>query len=196
MRVLVCGGRDFSDREQMDKVLRFLDRHKGPISCVIHGAYKGADTLADEWAKGCGLPVEPYPADWKKHDKAAGPIRNRQMLDEGKPDYVVAFRGNQGTAGMVSMAKARGLKVFEIKWSKPARHHRQHCKHKEQPRCNERANDKMAKGGHFFSFRTANVAASPITIAGTRISAISFMAGGTARITKPVPRFGLIMLTA
>jgi hypothetical protein len=50
-----------------------------------------ADTLAREFGEHKGIPVRTFPADWERHGRAAGPIRNRQMLEEGKPDLVVAF---------------------------------------------------------------------------------------------------------
>lgn len=47
--------------------------------------------------------------------KAAGPIRNQRMLDDGKPDRVLAFPGGRGTANMVKLAKAAGVPVHEIR---------------------------------------------------------------------------------
>lgn len=110
MRLLVCGGRDFVDREWMFSVLDKL-----APTVVIHGAAPGADTLADEWAKARGVPREPYPAEWWKYKnrKAAGPIRNSRMLREGKPDAVLAFPGNDGTADMTRKAKRAGVPVIE-----------------------------------------------------------------------------------
>jgi hypothetical protein len=112
MRVLVCGGRDYSDRNFMDHYLRLFDRNRGPIKLIISGEARGADTLAKEWAVGCGCPYLGFPADWDKHGKAAGPIRNQQMLDEGKPDVVIAFKGGRGTADMISRAERAGIPVW------------------------------------------------------------------------------------
>jgi len=114
MRVLVCGGRDFSDRTLLKATLD----HLAP-SVVISGGARGADALAAEWAEATGWNVggvhlEEFPADWTAHGKAAGPIRNQQMLDEGKPDLVVAFPGGRGTADMVRRARAAGVEVREI----------------------------------------------------------------------------------
>jgi len=53
-------------------------------------------------------------ANWRTHGKAAGPIRNQQMLDEGRPHLVVAFPGGTGTADMVRRAKAAGVPVMEV----------------------------------------------------------------------------------
>jgi YspA, cpYpsA-related SLOG family len=118
LRVLVCGGRDYDD---LDWVFQVLDdigvRH------IIHGASYlgrrnprcGADYLADVYGEKRCIPTTRYPADWSKHGKAAGPIRNQQMLDESRPRLVVAFPGGRGTADMVRRAKAAGVRVREIK---------------------------------------------------------------------------------
>jgi len=84
------------------------------VSVVIHGAAPGADTLAGRWAELRRVPVEAFPADWEKHGRAAGPIRNAPMLAEGKPDLVVAFPGGRGTANMCKQARAAGVKVVEV----------------------------------------------------------------------------------
>jgi UDP-N-acetylmuramoylalanine-D-glutamate ligase len=68
--------------------------------------YEGEE---DEWG---GLEV--YPADWKLHGKSAGHIRNQQMLDESKPDIVIAFPGGRGTANMIKRAKKAGVEVFQV----------------------------------------------------------------------------------
>lgn len=109
MRVLVCGGRDFND---YPKVIDVLEDIKP--SLIIHGAASGADTLGGMFAKGWSIPVEAYPADWKAHGKAAGPIRNKQMLVEGKPDLVVAFPGGRGTENMIKQATTAGVPVRRI----------------------------------------------------------------------------------
>lgn len=110
MRVLVCGGRDFEDYSAVDKVLEELNK-KTPISLIIQGGAKGADSLAWDWAYVNQFPCVRYPALWYKHGKAAGYIRNVQMLDEGKPDLVIAFPGGRGTAMMVELAEKAGIPV-------------------------------------------------------------------------------------
>ena len=113
IRVLVCGGRDYTDE---DKVFEVLDTvHQGEfISTILHGAAKGADTLANRWALINKVYIESYPADWSL-GKKAGPIRNKQMLEDGEPDLVVAFPGGKGTANMVKLAQEAGVEVMEIK---------------------------------------------------------------------------------
>lgn len=109
-RVLVCGGRDYAGAAYVAEMLNALDR-VGSISEVIHGGAPGADRLANNWACERGIFVRDFPADWKAHGKAAGPIRNQRMIDEAKPDYVVAFPGGKGTADMVRRAEAAGIHV-------------------------------------------------------------------------------------
>lgn len=82
---------------------------------IISGAAKGADSAAADWAIVNYANLEEYPADWKTHGKSAGFIRNKQMLEEGKPDYVIAFPGGKGTAMMVDIAKKAKVPVIEIK---------------------------------------------------------------------------------
>lgn len=82
-----------------------------PITAIIHGGASGADTMAHRWAGMIAKPVDVYPASWCKHGRAAGPIRNQQMIDDGKPDLVIAFPGGKGTADMVRKAEAAGIPV-------------------------------------------------------------------------------------
>lgn len=114
MRLLVCGGRDFTDRAF---VFRCLDaaHAKRPITTLIHGAARGADTLADEWAEAQEIDTIQCPANWELHGKAAGPIRNAEMLTRWKPDGVLAFPGGSGTAHMVKIAREAGLPVWQPK---------------------------------------------------------------------------------
>lgn len=114
MRVLVCGGRDYKDRDHMFSVLDLMHAKK-KITCLIEGNALGADQMAGDWARSRRIKDhETYPADWKAHGLAAGPVRNRLMLKEGKPDLVVAFPGGRGTAHMVSIAREAGINVVEI----------------------------------------------------------------------------------
>ena len=113
MRVLVCGGRDFMDRTWLFRKLDALHSSRS-VTMVISGCAPGADTLGIEWAESRGIEVVRFPADWNTHGRAAGPIRNQQMLDEAKPDLVVAFPGGRGTADMVRRAKAAGIELIVI----------------------------------------------------------------------------------
>jgi hypothetical protein len=111
VKVLVCGGRNFNDALTLGSWLGGIHKDHG-ISLLIHGGANGADKMAGEFGKWQGIPVKEYPADWQKHGKAAGPIRNRQMLEDGKPDLVIAFAGGRGTANMIDQARKAGVKVL------------------------------------------------------------------------------------
>lgn len=135
-RVLVCGGRDYGERprgvddrtpggmsimrnvwRERDHVGEVLSRLRPLPDVIIHGAAKGADRHAAVWARDWGVDQLPFPAEWYrdgKLDRSAGPRRNQRMLDEGKPDLVIAFPGGTGTADMVRRARAAGIRVMEI----------------------------------------------------------------------------------
>ena len=112
MKILVCGDRHWSN---VSSIERELQKFSGDV-IIIHGAARGADSIAGNVAKGLGFKVEAYPAKWDKLGIAAGPIRNVQMLEEGKPDLVLAFHPDlnksRGTSHMVKIARKAGVKVF------------------------------------------------------------------------------------
>lgn len=114
MRLLVCGGRDYTRREL---VYAALDRvaAKRQIEYVIHGAARGADSIAGKWAESRGIPCRTFPVtkeEWTQHGRAAGPMRNSRMLREGEPDGVVAFPGQSGTRDMIRQAETWGIPVW------------------------------------------------------------------------------------
>ena len=123
MRVLVCGGRDYSktdvfnwlEQNLRDEVSFKLGVNVWTLTHVIEGGARGADQGAREWGfSEDGVTVESYPADWKRDGKSAGPKRNALMLREGKPDVVVAFPGGRGTADMTAKADAAGIPVIRV----------------------------------------------------------------------------------
>lgn len=111
MRILVCGGRDYLDWTNVEYV---LCEYEAENPTIIQGGAKGADFLAKVWAFEYDTPCLEFPADWKKHGRGAGSIRNQQMLDEGKPELVIAFPGGTGTADMVRRSKKAGVEVIEV----------------------------------------------------------------------------------
>jgi predicted Rossmann-fold nucleotide-binding protein len=115
LRIIVCGGRNYRDKS---KVFAALDRLHAAcgIDCVIQGGADGADDLALQWAAGRGVCCVAVMAQWDKHGRVAGPLRNQEMIDRGRPDGVVVVPGGRGTADMVRRAEAAGLTV----WRPPA----------------------------------------------------------------------------
>lgn len=131
--VVVCGGRNYGDRE---RVFRVLDRlnERVEVLGLRHGAcgiaasdpwrperLRGADRWAHEWAAARGVPVQPFSADWDRYGKGAGPQRNQRMI-EGWDDWqpssrvvvCVAFPGGAGTADMVLRARAAGANTWVL----------------------------------------------------------------------------------
>lgn len=113
MRVLVCGGRDYADHARVHEVLDKLHREAG-IDVIIEGGARGADRWAYQWADSSGVDTATFEADWENQGSFAGPMRNKRMLEEGRPDLVIAFPGGRGTADMVRKArKASDLSVLD-----------------------------------------------------------------------------------
>lgn len=120
VRVLVCGGRDFDktdawnwlEANAKDEIAFALGVHSFEIEAVIHGDARGADQGGADWGRSEHAQVIAFPANWKKHGKSAGPIRNREMLERGKPDIVIALPGGRGTANMIAQAEGVGIPVI------------------------------------------------------------------------------------
>jgi hypothetical protein len=112
MKVLVCGGRDFDSYGVVSKVLGDIHQYHG-ITLLIHGRCRGADMLADAWAKEYGVITYSSAANWKKYGKAAGPMRNRILLTKN-PDCVVSFPGGRGTKDMTDKAASAGIKIIRV----------------------------------------------------------------------------------
>ncbi|MDE0401681.1 MAG: UvrD-helicase domain-containing protein [Candidatus Poribacteria bacterium] len=110
-RVAVTGGRDFRNRKVVYDALDTL-HDRDPITALYHGGAMGADSLASEWAKSRGVPQTSVLPQWHRYGKAAGPIRNREILERYQPDTLLAFRGGRGTANMVRQARKRGIEVL------------------------------------------------------------------------------------
>lgn len=116
-RILVCGDRNWHDLQFIRNILTAYQKStNNDIHILIHGNARGADTLAGIVGRELGWEVIAFPAQWQKFGRGAGPIRNKQMLDEGKPDIVIAFHDNietsKGTAHMLKIAMAAGITTF------------------------------------------------------------------------------------
>jgi hypothetical protein len=119
--LLVTGSRDFADAALICGVLDRLLAEHGNLT-VVHGAARGADTIADTWARqqisvGRDVRREPHPVtglDWGRYGKAAGHRRNAEMVKAGA-DLVVGFflagALNKGTGGCCDLADAAGIEV-------------------------------------------------------------------------------------
>lgn len=116
IKILICGGRD--DYELFKNILfrEMKNLEKGDI--IIHGGCRGIDTLADTFAKELNLEIRKYPVSkemWEKYGRAAGPMRNRKMLEEN-PDEVWAFhsdlKNSKGTRDTIITAHKKKIPVY------------------------------------------------------------------------------------
>ena len=116
-RIIIAGSRNMTDYGLMKKTWAdYLKRHglEANEVNIISGGAPGADSLAERLAKEEGIPITVINADWKKHGRAAGPIRNRAMAE--RADALLAFlqENSKGTANMIQQAKKHGLEVTII----------------------------------------------------------------------------------
>jgi YspA, cpYpsA-related SLOG family len=121
-RILVTGSRDWDDEALLGYqlgVAAFEGLRAAREIVIVHGACPtGADEIADRIARFHGHAVEAHPADWERAGRAAGPIRNREMVTAGA-DVCLAFVKDcsPGAAGCADMAERAGIPVrrFERK---------------------------------------------------------------------------------
>lgn len=110
MRVAVVGSRFFTDydyvKSSLDKISE-VDK----ITVIVSGGARGADSLGERYARENGIEFVLFAADWNKHGKAAGPIRNKQLIEEGKPEMVVAFKPGKGTMNTIGHAERNNIEV-------------------------------------------------------------------------------------
>lgn len=114
MVILICGDRNWTDREAINRLISTFPQ--GTI--IIQGGARGADTIAKDSATAHGLVCKTYKAQWEQFGYGAGPIRNKLMLTDGKPDMVFAFHNDikrsKGTKNMVNQAEKAGVPVVII----------------------------------------------------------------------------------
>jgi predicted Rossmann fold nucleotide-binding protein DprA/Smf involved in DNA uptake len=111
MNVAIVGGRDFDDYELFKT---HVNGEKIKFKSIVSGGARGVDTLAERYAKELRVPVNIYLPDWTKHGKAAGPIRNKQIIENA--DCVIAFwdEKSSGTRSSIKIAEDLGkpLTIF------------------------------------------------------------------------------------
>ena len=107
MKLIVAGGRDTILTEDMKSTLM---NHLDFTDELVHGGCKGVDLQARDIAEEQGFPTREFKADWSKHGRAAGPIRNREMAEYA--DAVLLFPGGRGPDSMYDEAVIAGIKIF------------------------------------------------------------------------------------
>ncbi len=109
MRVLICGGRDYTDAAALESAMSLLPFSP---SIVIEGGARGADRLGRQWAIKNGIHYATVPALWDAFGKSAGGRRNSAMLLL-QPEYCIALPGGTGTKNMVKQCAGRSIPVWE-----------------------------------------------------------------------------------
>jgi hypothetical protein len=109
MKVIVAGGRDFTNYALVEEAIKISGFE---ISQIVSGKAKGIDTLGEVWALANNVPVEAFPADWSQHGRAAGPIRNKQMAEYADALIAIWDGESKGTANMIQQARNKKLNVF------------------------------------------------------------------------------------
>ena len=107
MKVAVIGSRGFNDYELVKKTLSKIQ-----ITLLISGGALGADTLGEKYAKDNGIETKIFKPDWEKHGKAAGMLRNTDIINEA--ELVVAFwdGSSKGTLDSINKAKTLNKKLI------------------------------------------------------------------------------------
>lgn len=122
-KILVCGDRNWTDYQFIYNELYYIALFEELIDfkdiTIINGTARGADSLGYKAGKALGCQSARYPANWAKYGRRAGPIRNRQMLESGRPDLVLVFHDNinssRGTKNMVTIARNANVPVRVFK---------------------------------------------------------------------------------
>lgn len=119
-KIIIAGPRDFNNQSfvfsALDMVFsRLVKNSKEPIE-IVEGSATGIDSLAKSYAISKNIKYKEFPADWNKHGRAAGPIRNKQMAEYS--DILIAFRyvdnPSRGTENMIRQAKENNLKIIIV----------------------------------------------------------------------------------
>jgi hypothetical protein len=126
IRIIVAGGRDFSDRVQLYGELSSLMALWDPETIsrveIVSGGAQGADTLGAHYAFDMNIPIKQFFPDWDKHGKPAGHIRNKEMADyaSGGHGILVAFWDgkSKGTKNMITTALHGDLEIHAYRYTK------------------------------------------------------------------------------
>lgn len=117
LKIIIAGGRDFNDYELLTKVVNYMLSKQLPKNIeIVSGGAKGADYLGERYAKDNNYKLTIFPADWNKHGKQAGFIRNEEMANYS--DCLIAFWDNEskGTKHMINLAIEKKLKLKIVKY--------------------------------------------------------------------------------
>lgn len=112
MKVIIAGSRDIEDYDELLNALSGSEFGIFGISEIVSGTARGADKLGEKCALVNGIPLTRFPADWNKHGKAAGFIRNAEMAEYADALIALWDGKSRGTENMIITAHKAGLKVY------------------------------------------------------------------------------------
>ena len=117
MKVIIAGGRDFNQYSEMVTRCKHYFKNTDNVE-IVSGNAKGADFLGERFAKENEYSLKLFPADWNKHGKPAGILRNIDMADYA--DALIAFWDgkSRGTKHMIDIAEQQGLETRIIKYNR------------------------------------------------------------------------------
>ncbi len=124
VRVIVSGDRRWNCRSLAIRIVYGLMVKHGTALLIVHGAAPGVDSAFAEACNDLGVDFEPHPADWQAHGRAAGPIRNGEMIAAGAAMVIACHRnlaGSRGTRDCVKRALAAGIPVWLVEDDKSDR---------------------------------------------------------------------------
>jgi hypothetical protein len=108
MKTIIAGSRSITD---LIHVLDAVANCPWTITEDVSGCALGVDTLGEQYAQLHGLPITKFPADWHKHGRIAGPLRNQQMLDYSDALIAIWDGKSKGTLDMIRRSRKRGIPI-------------------------------------------------------------------------------------
>lgn len=109
MKTIIAGSRDITDIKHVIDAVNMCGWNPTAVVC---GMARGVDTLGEDWANQNDIPVHCFPANWIKHGKSAGYLRNVQMAQNAEALIAIWDGISRGTGHMIDIAHSHGLKVF------------------------------------------------------------------------------------
>lgn len=102
-KIVIFGGRDFSDYHRMEQDFLTLAENVGDEVglSIVSGMARGADAVAVQIARKHHVKLYEFPADWDTHGRGAGFIRNRQMAEFADEGIGYWDQRSRGTRGMI-----------------------------------------------------------------------------------------------
>lgn len=113
-KLLVSGSRTITDRAKVFQALDFMisEMLMGDEVTIIEGGAKGVDSLARLYAIERKIPYEEHPADWDKNGRAAGYVRNVEMVKEADVALIIWDGKSKGTAHAMKICEKKGVKYL------------------------------------------------------------------------------------